>query len=31
MQMPLWKRVVIGGLCAAALLTAAPNIFLSQC
>ncbi len=27
MQMALWKRVVIWGLCAAALLTAAPNVF----
>lgn len=30
MQMPLWKRVVIWGLCVAALLTAAPNIFYSR-
>ncbi|MCX8509578.1 MAG: protein translocase subunit SecD, partial [Rhodobacteraceae bacterium] len=30
MQMPLWKRVVIGGLCAAALLTSAPNAFYSR-
>lgn len=27
MQMPLWKRVIIGGLCLLALVMAAPNVF----
>ncbi len=30
MHMPLWKRVIIWGLCAAAVLVALPNVFYSR-